>query len=414
MSNYLSIATITATLQRVIQQAIQTDVEGATVTTSRPDNSGGLPETAVNVYLYHIKRNSALGNSDTPGRQRKGLTLKRNQIGIDLFYVITFYGEESDLEAQRLMGATIRTLEDNSVLSPDIIRATINDPAYEYISNSNLADQTEMIRTEFLSISTDELSKIWSVFFQTPYALSVVYKVTVILLEGDESAQVALPVRNRNLSTISLQITGKPVIQQVTAARGTYKPIFQDTTIAIKGQKLAHPNTQVRVFDRLITPTSIKDHEIRFNLTSLPRRVLRAGLHSVQVVYNENDSNNNNLAIESNAVAFMLRPTIVAVQIQEIDTFDDEPRNGTLRVTLSFDVAVNQRVILLLNRYDETKNDGYIFASNSREENTNTVDFRFQRVEAGQYLVRVQVEGAESIIDYQGTPATISPLLIIS
>ena len=72
MSNYLSIATITATLQRVIQQAIQTDVEGATVTTSRPDNSGGLPETAVNVYLYHIKRNSALGNSDTPGRQRKG------------------------------------------------------------------------------------------------------------------------------------------------------------------------------------------------------------------------------------------------------------------------------------------------------------------------------------------------------
>ncbi|CAD5954228.1 hypothetical protein [Planktothrix agardhii] len=42
MSNYLGIATVTATLQRMLQQSVQTDVEGARVTTSRPENTGEL------------------------------------------------------------------------------------------------------------------------------------------------------------------------------------------------------------------------------------------------------------------------------------------------------------------------------------------------------------------------------------
>ena len=38
MSNYLAIATVTATLQRTLQQTVQLDVEGARVTTTRPEN----------------------------------------------------------------------------------------------------------------------------------------------------------------------------------------------------------------------------------------------------------------------------------------------------------------------------------------------------------------------------------------
>lgn len=41
MSNYLAIATVTATLQRTLQQSLQIDVEGARVTTNRPENTGG-------------------------------------------------------------------------------------------------------------------------------------------------------------------------------------------------------------------------------------------------------------------------------------------------------------------------------------------------------------------------------------
>jgi len=53
MSNYLAIATVTATLQRLLQSAIQLDLPGAKVTTVRPEASGGkTPEVGVNIYLY--------------------------------------------------------------------------------------------------------------------------------------------------------------------------------------------------------------------------------------------------------------------------------------------------------------------------------------------------------------------------
>lgn len=77
MSNYLAIATVTTTLQRILQHSIQLDVEGASVTTIKPENiGGGTPETGVNLYLYHIKRNSTRGNADMPGRQRRGEMVK--------------------------------------------------------------------------------------------------------------------------------------------------------------------------------------------------------------------------------------------------------------------------------------------------------------------------------------------------
>ena len=413
MSNYLSIATVTATLQRILQQSIQGEVEGTSVTTSRPDSSGGLPETAVNVYLYHIKRNTALGNAETPIRQRKGIATKRNQIGIDLFYVITFYGDESELEAQRLMGVTLRTLEDNNILTPEIIRETISDPAYDFIADSDLANQLEMIRAEFLSISTDELSKIWSVFFQTPYALSVVYKVTVLLIEGEETAQMALPVRNRDFSILPLKLDLQPLIQQVTALESRYQPILRDTTIAIKGKRLGVQGTQVRVCNQLINPTWLRDTEIRFSLSALSDRVLRAGVQGIQVVVIGNSINGNSLPVESNVVPFVLRPTIIELSIQEIETFEDEPRSGRLRVRLDLPVSISQRVILMLNLYDEQKSLGYVFKANPREEDSHNVDFSFKKVEQGEYLVRVQVDGAESIIDYQNAAQNTSPRLII-
>ena len=47
MSNYLAVATVTATLQRELQSAVGIDVPGATATTVRPDAPGhGVPQTS--------------------------------------------------------------------------------------------------------------------------------------------------------------------------------------------------------------------------------------------------------------------------------------------------------------------------------------------------------------------------------
>ena len=67
MSNFLAIATVTATMQTLLQAAIGVDVAGATATTVRPDGSdNGLPPRGLNIYLYQVTPNGAWRNSDLP------------------------------------------------------------------------------------------------------------------------------------------------------------------------------------------------------------------------------------------------------------------------------------------------------------------------------------------------------------
>ncbi|MEM6611647.1 MAG: DUF4255 domain-containing protein [Cyanobacteria bacterium P01_C01_bin.72] len=417
MSNYLAIATVTATLQRVLQHSIQLDVEGASVSTVKPENMGGVAETGVNLYLYHIKRNSAWGKADVPGRQRRGDIVKRNQIAIDLFYVITFAGNDNELEPQRLMGSTLKILEDCSAITPQIIRETIADPAFAYLTDSDLANQVEVIRTEFLSISTDELSKIWSVFFQTSYALSVVYKVTAVILEGEEALQRALPVRAKNLGVSLYNRQQQPTIQQVVAHTGRYQPILTSSILSIKGQMLDKPGIQVRIAGREIVPPTIKATEIRLPLDSLPENTLKAGVLPLQVGC-FGASANGSIMLESNVFPFVLRPTIVNLNLANLEE-EDQKYSGEANVTLDVVVSPQQRVILLLNHRDADINKSYLFEARSLVENSNTVIFVVNNIEPGEYLVRVQIDGAESTleIDKNRTSETfeqyIAPLIRI-
>ncbi|MBE9047733.1 DUF4255 domain-containing protein [Pleurocapsales cyanobacterium LEGE 10410] len=395
MSNHLAIATVTASLQRVLQHSIQLDVEGASVTTVKPESlGGGVSETGVNLYLYHIKRNSAWGNSDLPARQRRGDAVKRNQIGIDLFYVITFTGNDNELEPQRLLGTTLKILEDRSVISPQIIRETIADSAFSYLADSDLDSQVEIIRTEFLSISTDELSKIWSVFFQTSYALSVVYKVTAVLIEGEEPLQRALPVRAKNFGLLSY--AQQPIIQQVVADTGRYQPILTNSTLLIKGRKLATPGIQVRIAGQAIAPPTVRATEIRLPLSSIGANTLKAGVLPLQVGCYGEESDRASM-VESNVFPFILRPSIVGLtaDMEEVD----EGCSGEIAVTLDVMVTPQQRVILLLNHRDAEVNQSYLFEARSRDEEGQIVMFDAKKIEPGEYLVRVQVDGAESVLE---------------
>ena len=193
MSNHLAIATVTATLQRMLQSAVGVDMEGATVTTVRPDsNGGGTPETGLNLYLYQVSPNLAGRNMDLPTRRSDGTTVMRPRVAFDLHYLLTFYGEESSLVPQRVLGSVARTLHAQPILSRESIRTTVDE--HEYLSDSNLADEVELVRFTPISLSLEELSKLWSVFFQVPYRLSVAYQASVVQIEEEETISVAKPV----------------------------------------------------------------------------------------------------------------------------------------------------------------------------------------------------------------------------
>jgi hypothetical protein len=392
MSNYQAIATVTATLQRILQAAIQVDLAGARITTVRPDTGGsGTPDMGVNIYMYQANPNPAWRNADLRNRRPKGEIAKQAQAGLDLHYLLTFYGNEVELEPQRLLGSTVRVLIDQPILTPEMIRETVTNPAFRFLENSTLAEQVERVTMVPESMNTEDLSKIWSVFFQTPYVLSFAYVGSTVLIEGDKSGRAALPVRSRQFYITPNQ----PVVEQVTSEVGDNQPILLSTSFSIEGRRLERQFVQVLIGQARI-------------------RQLRAGVQSLQVLHfdqpptqtsinNLEDETVSGSMIRSNIFAFVLCPSIVNITVDSVT--DDGDRLYTAEIIIQVDVTVGteQRVFLMLNDRLANTPTAYVFRGRSRFADTDSITFSVTDIQAGDYLVRIQIDSAESLLNVDET-----------
>lgn len=404
MSNFLAIATVTATLRQMLLSVVGKDVPGATVTTQRLDAAGGVQGLRVNLYLYQVTPNAALRNEDLPTRRTGGELVKHPQVALNLHYLLTFYGDEGNLEPQRLLGSVVRTLHTRPVLTREMINDTIAsaDPNLG-LANSDLADQVELVKLMPVTLSTEELSKLWSVFFQMPYNLSIAYQGTVVLIESEESTQKALPVRDRNLYVVPFR---QPVIEQVMSQAGMNLPIIAGSTMVIHGKKLRGDVTRVRVGGIDIIPGDVTDTEISLQLPP----GLQAGVQGVQVVHQMlmGTPPVPHLGVESNVSAFVMHPSIMKdatanyeISISNIQADAGNTKKAKITVKLNPEVRKRQRVIILLNALQPASVPlkDYSFNAETRTSDTDTIEFQINRVEPGDYLVRIQVDGAEGLLD---------------
>lgn len=403
MSNHLAIATITATLQRMLQVSVQEDVHGARVTTVRPKTlESGNTETCVNIYLYMVTPNT-YHISDNSTRRPRGELAKRSQAALDLQYVISFHGNEAELEPQRMMGCVVRTLQNTLTITPEMIRDTSADPTLSFLAGTDLANQVEQISITPTDISVENLSKIWSVFFQTPYSLCATYKCSVIFIEGEEPGVRALPVRDRRHLVMPFS---QLVVERVISQRGALEPILADSNLFILGRGLYNSTTLVRIGELEVEAQEVKDAKIIFPLTSVPRGVLRAGVQSLQVVHPGARSHiaGPYRGIDSNLASFVLRPTIISVSVSNVQIQGNDTRCAD--VTVEFDLIVGQRqlVVLILNEWSTDSPSAYMFKGLIRQEEVRELTIPADKVKAGEYLVRVQIDGAESLLSYDTDP----------
>ena len=403
MSNFLAAAAVTSTLSQILRTAVQADVSGADVAIGRPDSPpAGTPPAEVNVFLYQVAPNAAWRNADLPTRTSDGEMVRRPQAALDLFYLLTFSGSENDLEPERLLGSTVSTLQSRSVLTPDTIRRVISeavatDPDH-FLAGVDLADQVERIKFTPVALNLEELSKLWSVFFQVPYALSVSYRASVVLIEARNIPSRALAVRARNLYTVP---TSQPLLERVSAQAGAQLPITSGATLALQGQRLRGHTTRVRIGGVEVLPAS-DDVSSTQILVTLPND-LQAGVHGIQVVHQwmMGTPPQPHQGVESNAIAFVLRPSIANVAAAGA---------AQVSVTLNPVVGETQRLVLLLNELQAPSNraaHGYSFSERiwpENQEETGTVVFPIAGVEPAEYLVRVQVDGAESLLQADPDP----------
>lgn len=405
MSNYLAVATVTATLQRTLQAAVQTDIEGARVTTVRPSDIGnGTPETGVNLFLYQVISNPALNNIDSTPMRSRGMPTKR-QAALDLYYMFTFYGNETELEPQRLLGSVMRTLNDKRMITQDMIRAACRDATLPFLQESNLANQVQQMNIIPLDLNLDDLSKAWSVFYQTPYLLSVAYKILVVMVEGEDAPPRALPVRDRRTSGLS-PYYNQPQVEQVLSQAGITEPIVATSILVINGKQLKGDwGTSVRLCGVEVIPSEVSPTRIILPLSLVPETALRAGVQSLQVVHPPQISDGSRRrGKESNAAPFVLRPRLVEVTLAGVTSDDEDLRSGELRLQLNLTLGAKQRVVAALNEWGAEAPTSYLFDAAVREQDDLTVTVPFQAVKPAEYLVRLMIDGAETQLQVDDNP----------
>src|SRR5262249_25604423 len=146
MSNHLAIATVTAAFKTLLAQAARA-VPGAQVTSVRPDQVGqdGMVR-GVNLFLFLATSNPSLENHDTPTRRADGTAVDVPCTPLDLHYLLTFYGDDSMLEPQILLGSTVAVLRRQTVITPALVSEAITGMSTPDLSASDLADQVPRVR----------------------------------------------------------------------------------------------------------------------------------------------------------------------------------------------------------------------------------------------------------------------------
>jgi hypothetical protein len=196
MSNFLAVATVTAVLRDLLQEAAGAAVPGAVVTTRRPEaaHDGAQNKPSVNIFLYLVAPNPAWRNTEieirypdpqAPQDRARQRVEKSAQLPLNLSYLFSFYGNEQELEPHRLLGSVVSALHVQPRLPAQAIQRAVERE--RYLHESDLAFQVAQIENVTLtpiSLDLEQLSKLWSVFFQVPYALSTAYLASAVLIES--------------------------------------------------------------------------------------------------------------------------------------------------------------------------------------------------------------------------------------
>ena len=215
MSNSLAVAAVTAAFGRVITQALQ----GVPNLSAAPELRIGRPPmdpafVGANLFLFRVSPSPARRNDDIATRTADGVLVRRPQAALDLEYVVSFYGNEVGLEPHRLMGSVVALLHARPILTSRDIQAVIAGSGPQGIlAGSDLDQQAEPIRFTLQPLDIENLHRIWSLFYTVPYALSVVYTGSTILLDADLAPSRAPPAR---LAVVSARAELPPTIQSLS------------------------------------------------------------------------------------------------------------------------------------------------------------------------------------------------------
>jgi hypothetical protein len=387
--NSFAIAAVTATMTYILENE-----GGIKVTAKPPDTATDTTVARLNIFLYQVTPNLGYRNMDMPSRSYSGELVRKQQLGIDLHYLLTAYGNSDDeLSSQKTLADAMRVLHENPVFTRDLIELGIEESDLQDIEISDLAEQVELVKITMQSLSLEDLTKIWASFFKTgSYRISVAYKATVVLLNGKKEPRSTMPVSKVNSYVYPFRA---PVITYIKPQMVPW--IAGGTEIKIVGRNLKSGTVKIDFGEGLDTedmpePTSVSAGELA---VAIPDTVA-PGIKQVRVLHPLSIGTPETLhkGLESNKALFAIVPVITAVSPASVA--------GGAKLTIKFEPPINlekQDVKVIISSYKPL----HVPSSNT----TTTTDTVQVTIPAADYVtnkdlpVRLIVDTAESQPDEQ-------------
>lgn len=422
MSNSRAIAAVTATIRSLIERGFDPArdpnadplLQGTAVTMQPPDEARGAspPERQLNLYLYQVMPNAAYRNADVPRQLRPGET-GQPPLALNLYYLLTAYAvDDQQPVSHRILGRAMAVLNDHPLLGRREIETAL--------PNTGLSEQFERVRLSLQPLALEDIFKLWS-GFQTHYRLSAAYEATVVLIESTRPSSSPMPVLQRgedDQGNTSVAGVSLPILKAIRLPRSQSSASLGDELLII-GQNLeglesvrftlVNPRANGTAPILLVPPAvETTDEGLKVTLPNdaAASELWSAGFYTVAVIVNRGGQ-----TWSSNELPISLAPGIENIAPGNVVARDPQG-DVTITVTCGPNVRLarvddatmrfDQQVVLMLGTARQIAPQPPPPpppAPDPAPVSTNQLDFVFhmEPAEVGQYLVRLRVDGVDSV-----------------
>jgi len=128
---------------------------------------------AVSIFLYSVSPNQFLRNTGPSilSRNPNSVEMRAQDVLLDLYFMITAYAQTKDSEFA-ILERVIQMLHDYPLIEGVSLTTGL-------VENENTH-----VRIEPINLSMDDLNKLWSIFPQKSYRLSMFYQLTPVRMKS--------------------------------------------------------------------------------------------------------------------------------------------------------------------------------------------------------------------------------------
>jgi hypothetical protein len=424
MSDALAISAVSYVLQyylHITYASLSSPFGGAVkVSAVAPDivqaefAAGNAPKTQVNLFLHQVTPNAGWRNAGLPSLAADGISLLKNPpLALDLHYLLTAYGT-SDWQAEGLLGYALLMLHQNPVIARSDITAALNAaPAYEplnpisgFLGTSGLAEQLEMIKITPATLGREEMAWLWTAL-KADYRPTFPFQVSVVLILPQAQTVFSFPVLHRRFKAQA----GPPAqIAAVQLPPGVQVPV-SGTRIVVAGSSLGAAVQVLLANQRLGIARTISLTSADITYTSVTFTIpadtaadpVPAGLYDLSVILTDDLGNPGQ---STNTLPLAVAPVITSAGPATVNAIGTVvPVSCSPAVfpaqNVSFGVGSAAAPALPFGSPPTTGSPYGISA--------DSISFQFSSVLAiGVYLMRLEVDGIASAVNFTSSPPAIT------